>query len=139
MVPKEPPCCDDREQATQGLTVAACNHREPLENEGGHPTKDLLEGHIHRQRDVAPPPHQKIQARNTRPPRLHHGSRRIENNIFPLTVGRALTFRRCHSVTADRNKWVKILEEGNTVKERERKRCLCGKRRNWLKYEGRLL
>ena len=57
------------------------------------------------------------------------GSRRIENNIFPLIAGKALTFCRCHSVTADWNKWVKILEEGNTVNEGERKRHLCAKRR----------
>ena len=45
------------------------------------------------------------------------GSRRIGNNIFPLTLGRILTIRWCHSVTANQNKWVKILEEENTVKE----------------------
>ena len=67
------------------------------------------------------------------------GSRRIEGNLFPLTARRALNFRQSHNAMVDWNKWVRILEEGNIVKERERKRHLCGKRRKWLKYEGRLL
>ena len=125
MVPKEPPYCDDRVQATHGLAAVACNRQEPLENESGHRTKDLLEGHIHNQGDVVPLPRWKNKARSTQPPRL--------------MAGKALTFHHRHNATIDRNKWVKILEERNKMKEGEQKRCLCGKRRKWMKYEGRLL
>ena len=50
-----------RRHRPRSLRVAAvaCNRREPLENESGHYTKDLLKGRIHCQEDAAPPPHWK--------------------------------------------------------------------------------
>ena len=41
---------------------------------------------------------------------------RIRDNLFSLSVGRALTFHRCHGAVVDRSKQMGVLEKENMVK-----------------------
>ena len=64
-------------------------------------------------------------------------SESIGDNLFSLTVGRALAFRWHHGASVDRSKQMKVFEKENTVKKGKWRKCLCwkGRRRLCLEYE----
>ena len=63
---------------------------------------------------------------------------RIRGNLFSLTGGRTLAFRRRHDVTVDQSKRMRMCEKENMVKKGKRRKCLCwrGRRCLCLEYEG---
>ena len=57
---------------------------------------------------------------------------RIGGNLFFLTAGRTLAFRRRHNAMVDQSKRMRMCEKENTVKKGKWRKCLCWKGRRCL-------